>query len=108
MSTMEYWDSTWTSQPSDKDWIPPQATCLRSLATTIMSGMRFAILETGELGWVHPQSQKGDKIAKIFGCDKHVVLRPHSKGYQVIGEARPYWLAGEPELSDKTESLTIF
>lgn len=108
VSTMEYWDSTWTSQPSDKDWIPPQATCLRSLATTIMSGMRFAILETGELGWVHPQSQKGDKIAKIFGCDKHVVLRPHSKGYQVIGEARPYWLAGEPELSDKTESLTIF
>ena len=73
-----------------------------------MSGMRIAILETGELGWVHPQSRKGDKIAKIIGCDRHVVLRPYSRGYQVIGEARPYWLAGEPELLDRTESLMIF
>jgi hypothetical protein len=73
-----------------------------------MSGMRIAILETGELGWVYPQSQKGDKIAKIFGCDRHIVLRPHPRGYRVVGEARPCWLAGEPELSDKTESLTIF
>jgi hypothetical protein len=70
--------------------------------------MRIAILETGELGWVHPQSRKGDQVAKIFGCDRHVVLRPHSKGYRVIGEARPYWLADKPELSDKAESLTIF
>lgn len=106
--TMEYWDSTWTSQPSYKDWSPPQITCLRSLVRTIMSGMRIAILEAGELGWVHPQSQKGDKIAKIFGCDRHVVLRPHSRGYRVIGEARLCWLASEPELSDKTETLTIF
>jgi hypothetical protein len=107
-STMEHWDSTWTSQPSDKNWSPRQTTCLRSLVRTIISGMRIAILEAGELGWVHPQSQKEDKIAKILGCDRHVVLRPHSRGYRVIGEARPYWLAGEPELSDKTETLTIF
>jgi len=106
--TMEYWDSTWPSQPSEKDWRLSQSTCLSSLVTTLRSGMRIAILETGELGWVHSRSQKGDKIAKIVGCDRHIVLRPDSRGYQVIGEARPYWLAGEPELWDKTESLTIF
>jgi Heterokaryon incompatibility protein (HET) len=106
--TMEYWDSTWTSRPSDTDWSPQQTACLRSLVRTIMSDMRIAIFETGELGWVHPQSRKGDKVAKIFGCDRHVVLRPHSRGYRVIGEARPYWLAGKPELSDNTESLAIF
>jgi hypothetical protein len=107
-STMDYWDSTWTSQPSDKDWSQQQTTCLDSLFRTIMSSMRIAILETGELGWVYPQSRKGDKIAKISGCDRHIVLRPHSRDYRVIGEARIYWLAGEPELSDKIESLTIF
>jgi hypothetical protein len=105
--TMGYWDSTWTSQRSDEDWSPSETTCLRSLIRTIMSGMRIAIFETGELGWVHPQSHKGDKITKILGCDRYVVLRPYSTGYRVIGEARPYWLV-EPELSDKTESLTIF
>jgi len=107
-STMEQWDSTWTFQPDDEDWSPLQITCLRFLIRTIISDMRIAILEIGELGWVHPQSQKGDKIAKIFGCDKHVFLRPHSRGYRVIDEVRFCWLAGEPELSDKTESLTIF
>ena len=107
-STMEYWDGTWTSQPSDKDWSPSQTIYLRSLLTTIISGMRIAILETGELGWVHPQGRKGDKIAKIFGCDRHVVLRLHLGGYRMIGEARPYWLASKLELLDKIESLTIF
>ena len=78
--TMEYWDSTWTSQPSNQDWKLSQSTCLRSLVATIISGMRIAILETGELGWVHPQSQKGDEIAKIVGCDRHIVLRPDLQG----------------------------
>ena len=104
---IEYWNNTWTSQPRDKDWSSLQSTYLQSLVRTIMSGMRIAILESGQLGWVHPQSRKGDKIAKVFGCDRHVVLRQCSKGYQVIGEARPCWLAGEPESLDKARSLII-
>jgi hypothetical protein len=106
---IEDWDSTWTSQPSDQDWRLSQSTCLRSLVTTIISGMRIAILETRELGWVYPQSQKGDEIAKIVGCDRHIILRSDLQGYRVIGEARPHWLASEPELLDTTEeSLNIF
>ncbi|KAH8592559.1 hypothetical protein B0O99DRAFT_629191 [Bisporella sp. PMI_857] len=105
---MEYWGSTWASQSSDGGWSPPQTTCLRSLVRTIMSGTRIAILETGELRWVHLQSRRGDEIVKIFGCDRHVVPRPYSRGYRVTGEARLYWLAGEPEPSDKTKSLATF
>ena len=70
--------------------------------------MRIATIQTGELGWVHPQSQKGDRLYKIFGCDSYVILRSVAGGFQVIGEARLYWFAGEPELSDKVESLMIF
>jgi hypothetical protein len=107
--TMEDWDRTWTSQPNDQGWRLSQSTCLRALLTTIISGMRFAILESGELGWVHPQSQKGDEIAKVVGCDRYIVLRPDLQGYRVIGEARPHWLASEPELLDTSEeSLKIF
>jgi hypothetical protein len=69
--------------------------------------MRIATLQTGELGWVHPQSQTGDKLGKIVGCDRYVVLRSVAGGFKVIGEARFYWLAGEPELADKVENLRI-
>jgi hypothetical protein len=106
-STMEYWNSTWTTELSLKYLSPLQSTWLCSLVRTIMSSMRIAILESGQLGWVHAQSQKGDKVAKIIGCNRHVVLRPHSKGYQVIGEARLCWLAGEPEFWDETRSLSL-
>jgi hypothetical protein len=79
---------------------------LRSLVATILSGMRIATVQTGELGWVHPQSQKGDRLCKVFGCDSYVILRPVAGGFRVIGEARLYWFAGEPKLS--VESLMIF
>lgn len=106
--TMEFWDSIWTSQPMNTDRNSSQEIYLRSLVTVILSGMRIATLQTGELGWVHPQSQKGDKLGKIFGCDSYVVLRSVEEGFQVIGEARLYWFAGEPELLDKVEYLMIF
>ena len=106
--TMEFWDSIWTSQPMNTDRNTGQDTDLGSLVTAILSGMRIATLQTGELGWVHPQSQKGDKLGKVFGCDSYVVLRLVAGGFQVIGEARLYWFAGEPELLDKVEHLMIF
>jgi hypothetical protein len=73
-----------------------------------LSSLYIATLETGEQGWVHPQSCKGDKIAKIFNCDRHVVLRPHSKSYRVVGEAGIRGLVNEPELLYKAECLRIF
>jgi hypothetical protein len=85
-----------------------QDTYLRSLVTTILSSMRIATLETGEFGWVHPQSQTGDKLGRVFGCDRDVVLRSVAGGFQVIGEARLYWFSGEPEFADKVENLMIF
>jgi len=84
-----------------------QGSYLHSLVTIVLSGMRIATLQTGELGWVHPQSQKGDKLGSVFGCNRYVVLRPVAGGFQVIGEPRLYWFAGKPELSDE-EDLMIF
>jgi len=106
--TLEFWNSTWTSQPMNTDQNTGQDTYLRSLVTTVLSGMRIATLQTGELGWVHPQSQKGDKLGRVFGCDRYVVLRSVAGGFQVIGEARLYWFTGEPELAEKVENLMIF
>ena len=106
-NTLEFWNGTWTPQPMDTDRNTGQDTCLHSLVTTILSGMRIATLQTGELGWVHPQSQKGDKLGRVFGCDRDVVLRSVAGGFQVIGEARFSWFSGEPELADKLENLMI-
>ena len=106
--TMDFWDSIWTSQPIKIDQNTGRDKYLRFLVTTILSGMRIATIQTGELGWVHPQSQKGDRLCKVLGCDSYIILRSVAGGFQVIGEARLYWFAGEPELSDKVESLMIF
>jgi hypothetical protein len=48
---------------------------------TILSGMRIATLQPGELGWVHPQSQKGDKLSRVFGRNRDVVLRSVAGGF---------------------------
>ncbi|KAK2758642.1 hypothetical protein FQN54_003332 [Arachnomyces sp. PD_36] len=109
--TMKIWDNIWTSQQVSTDRDSRRDNTghdidLCGLAATILSGMRIATLETGELGWVHPQSQEGDKISKIFGCSRYVVLRPVVKGFRVIGEARVSWFAGKPELS-KRENLIL-
>lgn len=106
-NTLEFWNGTWTSRPAETDCSTPQDTCLRSLVTTILSGMCIATLQTGELGWVHPQSQKGDMLGRVLGCDRDIVLRSVAGGFQVIGEARCSWFGGEPELADKVENLTI-
>ena len=70
--------------------------------------MHITTVQTGELEWVHPQSQKGDRLCKVFRCDSYVILRSVAGGFYVIGEARLYWFASEPEISDKIKSLMIF
>ena len=103
----EHWDDTWTFQRTNDEWIKRRDACLRLLATTIMSRMRIAIFENGEMGWVHPESQRGDKIAKIIGCERHVVLRPSPDAYRVIGEARLHWMSTKLEVSGINDSLTL-
>lgn len=36
------------------------------IVPTILGGMEFATLQSGEYGWVHPQCQKGDKLVRIM------------------------------------------
>jgi hypothetical protein len=45
----------------------------------------------------------GGYILKVVGCDRYIVLKLDLQGYRVIGEARPHWLAGEPELLKTTK-----
>jgi len=54
---------------------------------TIQSRMRLLMTEGGYLGWAHPQTRQGDKIAFLQGCSKPVVLRACEAGYWVIGDA---------------------
>ena len=103
--TLGIWNGIWTSQPMNTDRNTRQDTYLRLLVNIILTGMRIATLRTGELGWVHPQSQKGDTLCEVLGCDSYVVLRPAMTSFQVVGEAR---FAGGPVLSNKVENLTIF
>ena len=50
-------------------------------------GIRVATFRNEDPGWVHPQSQKGDVLAKIYRCQRLVILRPVLEAYEVIGEA---------------------
>jgi hypothetical protein len=49
--------------------------------------MRLVVTQKGYLGWIHPQAQEGDNIARIFGCSQHVVLRATQNRYLVVGDA---------------------
>jgi hypothetical protein len=106
--TLDFWNSMWTSLSMDTAQETSQGTYLRSLFRTVLSGMRIATLETGEFGWVHPQSQRGDKLGRVFGCDRYVVLRSVAEGFHLIGEASLCRSADELGATDRVQDLVIF
>ena len=58
-------------------------------------GRRFLTTMEGYLGWgpdnmyggEEDQIKAGDKIAILFGCSTPIVIRPHGKYFQILGEA---------------------
>ena len=56
---------------------------------------RFMTTSNGYLGWApdniygsdEDQTREGDLISIIFGCSTPLVIRPHGKLFQVVGEA---------------------
>jgi hypothetical protein len=66
-----------------------------SLLICMQSSMRLTWTQKGDLGWVHPMAQKGDKIVRIFGCRQYVVLRAFETGedYHVIGDVHLFGMS---------------
>ncbi|KAG7423411.1 Heterokaryon incompatibility protein 6, OR allele [Fusarium oxysporum f. sp. raphani] len=81
--TIEYWTKTWSKLPNETDSVQNE----HRFFNTIRSRMRLLMTKSGHLGWAHPQTRKGDKIAVLFGCSRPVILRAYQAGYRIAGDA---------------------
>ncbi|KAF2162445.1 hypothetical protein M409DRAFT_27070 [Zasmidium cellare ATCC 36951] len=65
----------------DIQWKFKKAATLRDMAR------RLAVTESGHVGIVPQQAQKGDLVCVLYGCSVPVILRPLAKGqYRLVGE----------------------
>ncbi|KAL2686953.1 hypothetical protein Neosp_004500, partial [[Neocosmospora] mangrovei] len=62
----------------------PRVSC--HVHDSIRCGMRLLVTARGYVGWAHPQAQKGDKIARVYGCSRYVLLRAFRGKYRVVGD----------------------
>jgi len=82
------------------DAIPPEATYrdvteVYACFDRTSQKRRFMITQKGYMGWapdniygsLRDQTRTGDLITILFGCSTPIVVRPHGKHFQVIGEA---------------------
>jgi hypothetical protein len=79
-------------------------------------GRRFITTEKGLIGWGpdnmygsdDDQTKKGDLVAIIFGCSTPLVIRPHGRYFQVVGDAYLQGLMdGEALKSLETEGFHV-
>jgi hypothetical protein len=77
---------------------------------SIRCRMRLLLTEKGYLGWIHPQAQEGDMIARFSGCSQYVVLRASGERYRVVGDTiLPSTEIGNQKIKGcKSEDLRLF
>ena len=92
--TLESWTRLWVRH--DDEGTDSLAREASRFFDAIQSRMRLLVTEKGSVGWAHPQARQGDRIARLSGCGKPVILRPANDGsgesgtccyYRVVGDA---------------------
>jgi hypothetical protein len=81
--TIEWWTKRWSLLRTGNNSVQDAG----HFFNAIRSRMRLLMTERGYLGWAHPQTRKGDKIAILFGCSRPVILRVCQGGYRIVGDA---------------------